>query len=179
MTSPPDEPFDLVAYLDEQIVELHERVAQGDEAAEAKLRALEGRLDEYDAAGGPGEVAVVGERPALDRTRFPSVQAWVEDYFVHCYVRPLGGEWRWCPRWWDHAEAITRLEALWRSWEALTRDPALGMATWLTHHLDPQLPLLMGNRGPFARCSDDRHEAAKPLRAEPAPDGWWDTPPDI
>jgi hypothetical protein len=102
-------------------------------------------------------------------TRFASVQEWVEGYFVQCFVRPLGGEWRWCLRWWDHAEPITRLEALWRSWEAMTRGPALGMATWLTHYLDPQLPQLMGNRGPFARCSDERRESAKPMRTDPPP----------
>jgi hypothetical protein len=174
MNTPPDDPFDFVAYLDEQIDKLRQQVASGDEAAAAQLRALEGRLDEYDAAALPDLDTAETPPP-----RFSSVEAWVTGYFVQCYVRPTGGEWRWCPRWWDHAEAISRLEALWRSWEALTCDPALGMATWLTQHLDPQLPVLMGNRGPFARCSDDRHEPSKPLRSEPAPAGWWRMqPPD-
>ena len=173
MSTPAEDPFDFVAYLDEQIASLRRQVTAGDEAAAAQLRALEGRLDEYDAAGRTGDGAV-----GVGRTYYPTVEAWVNGYFVHCYVRPLGGEWRWCPRWWDHAEAITRLEALWRSWEALTRDPSLGMAAWLVQHLDQQLPLLMGNRGPFARCSEDRHEPAKPLRSEPAPDGWWEPAAD-
>ncbi|MGH8774411.1 MAG: DUF4913 domain-containing protein [Jiangellaceae bacterium] len=170
-----EEPFDLAKYLDEQIARLRAQVAAGDEEAAAKLHALESRLDEYEAGGITPAAGAEGDR-GLGQTRYASVQEWVETYFVQCYVRPLGGEWRWCPRWWDHAEAITRLEALWRSWEALSRDPALGMATWLTQHLDPQLPQLMGNRGPFARCSDERHEAAKPMRIDPPPDGWWESP---
>jgi hypothetical protein len=173
-----DEPFDLAKYLDEQIAQLRAQVAAGDEEAAARLRALESRLDEYEAAGIAAAGDEKNDRELEQQTRYASVQEWVEGYFVQCYVRPLGGEWRWCPRWWDHAEAITRLEALWRSWEALIRDPALGMATWLTQYLDPQLPQLMGNRGPFARCSDERHESAKPMRTDPPPEGWWDSAAD-
>jgi len=35
----------------------------------------------------------------------------------------------------EHAEAVVRLEALWRAWELLPPglDPALGMATWLDY----------------------------------------------
>ena len=48
--------------------------------------------------------------------------------------------------------------ALWRSWEALRVDEPAGMATWLTSLLDPQLPILMGPRGPFHGCTLERHD---------------------
>ena len=54
-------------------------------------------------------------------------------------------------------EARLRLEALWRSWEALRLDPALGIATWLTNYADPQLAALLHRSGTFARCTPDRH----------------------
>ena len=49
---------------------------------------------------------------------YGSVQEWVTSHFLPMFRRPLGGEFRWCAQWWQHAEAITRLTALWHSWEA-------------------------------------------------------------
>jgi hypothetical protein len=95
--------------------------------------------------------------------RYATLEEWIREYFAPTFGRLVGGEQRWCPRWQEHAEAITRLEALWRSWEALRLDPALGMATWLSHHLDQQLPILLGRQGPFAQCTPDRHMSASRL----------------
>lgn len=102
----------------------------------------------------------MGGHAVLPRMRgqlFTSVDAWVDAYFVPVFQRPLGGEFRWCAAWFDHAEARERLDALWRSWEALRRDEPAGMATWLTSLLDPQLPVLMGRAGPFGSCTATRH----------------------
>ena len=95
-----------------------------------------------------------------DARLFLSVDDWVEAYFVPVFRRPLGGEFRWCAQWFDHAEARERLDSLWRSWEALRVDEPAGMATWLTSLLDPQLPILMGARGPFHECTLERHASA-------------------
>jgi hypothetical protein len=100
-------------------------------------------------AAGPGAEVVQPVYPDLD--------AWVRQFFVPTFHRPVGGEIRWCSRWPDHAEAITRLTALWRSWEAMRLDPNLGMATWLTSFLDPQLAVLLSRSGTFAQCTPDRH----------------------
>ena len=94
---------------------------------------------------------------------YGSLDAWVEEYFCVVFARPIGGEIRWCPQWRDHPEAVTRLEALWRSWEALRLDPNLGIATWLTNFLDPQLGQLLSRSGTFGQCSDARHSQATPL----------------
>lgn len=95
---------------------------------------------------------------------YSTLDDWVGEYFSPTFGRPIGGEIRWCPRWREHAEAIGRLEALWRSWESLRLDPALGMAIWLTNYLDPQLAALLGRAGPFSQCSLDRHDAQGQLR---------------
>jgi hypothetical protein len=103
----------------------------------------------------------LGGDPASQRTRgrvFASVDAWVDAYFLPVFQRPIGGEFRWCAQWSEHSEARERLHALWQSWEALRLDEPAGMATWLTSLLDPQLPILMGPRGPFHGCTLQRHD---------------------
>jgi hypothetical protein len=52
--------------------------------------------------------------------RFENLVAWVAGYFAPTFGR-LGrnsATSRWCSRWWDHPEAVLRLDALWCSWEA-------------------------------------------------------------
>lgn len=75
----------------------------------------------------------------------------------------------WCPRWWAHPEALSRLYALWRAWETLrVNDPHTGMSIWWRDHLDPHLAALTGDLGPFARCGT-RHRDPEALPIEPAP----------
>jgi len=113
-------------------------------------------------------------RDAQPQPVYDSVEAWVTGQFLPMYRRPLGGEYRWCRQWWQHAEAITRLTALWHSWEALRLEPGTGMAIWLREHLDHQLTVLLGRGGPFAQCSEDEHIEPREAMTEDAPPGWWD-----
>jgi len=106
---------------------------------------------------------------------YASVQDWVTIHFLPMYRRPLGGEYRWCRQWWKHAEAITRLTALWQSWEAMRLQPGTGMISWLRDCLDHQLPVLLSRGGPFAACSEDEHIDPRTATADPPPPGWWDT----
>ena len=108
---------------------------------------------------------------------YGSVADWVTGQFLPVYRRPIGGEFRWCPRWWLHAEAITRLTALWQSWEAMRLQPGTGTANWLRDHLDHQLPVLLGRSGPFAQCSPQEHVEPRPATSEPPPPGWWQWDP--
>lgn len=89
---------------------------------------------------------------------------WVSDHFVPVFRRTLGGEYRWCAQWWRHDEAVSRLKALWHAWEVLRLRPGTGIGTWYREHLDHQLPILLGARGPFYQCSEtvhrEPHEAA-------------------
>lgn len=98
---------------------------------------------EPDAAG--GELA------------FKSVDAFVDDLLLPTYRRKVDGRsLTWCTKWERHPEAVVRLEALWRSWEHLRLDPALGMSVWLRDHLDHHLPILLAATGPFRGCSPER-----------------------
>lgn len=131
----------LIQRVDELEAQLTRALADLDELAAAAAHTTESHLP-TNAVGEP----VYG-----------TVTAWVDGYFRRIFTRSIGGEIRWCGQWEAHPEAVTRFEALWRSWEALRLDPNLGIATWLTSYLDPQLAALFSRLGPFAQCTHERH----------------------
>jgi hypothetical protein len=99
---------------------------------------------------------------------YPCVEDWVEDYFLRMFRRPLGGEFRWCPRWWLHPEAVSRLTAVWRAWEVCRLEPATGISDWYRDHLDHHFAILLGPRGPFFQCAPDTgHIEEPPFRTDP------------
>lgn len=104
------------------------------------------------------------EEPA-PQLYYPDVVAFVTLQLVPMYRRPLGGQGvTWCPEWWRHAEAIARLEALWRAWEHLRLDPATGMSVWFRDHADHHMAVLLSADGPFKGCKPDKHgERLPPL----------------
>lgn len=108
---------------------------------------------------------------------FPTVEAWVAGHFAPIYRRALGGEYRWCARWWLHPEAIIRLTALWHSWEVMRLQPGTGIAAWLRDHLDHQLPVLLGRSGPFAACTETEHDELPEARLCDPPPGLHDEMP--
>lgn len=102
----------------------------------------------------------------------------VEQYLAPLLRRRLNGSARtWCPRWWEHEEAISRLDAMWRAWEHLRQDPLLGMSTWWLYHCDPHMAVLCdADNGPFSACSPKNGHAQRPfdpLPMEPPPDDLW------
>ncbi len=128
----------------------------------AQLARVERDVQEISAAASLG--GLPGDEPsgqALSEQVYDSVEDWVYDYYLPTFVRPVGGEIRWCTEWQQHAEAIVRLEAMWRSWEALRTEGNLGMSTWLINHLDPSAAVLLGRAGPFAQCTPQRHSGAQ------------------
>lgn len=110
---------------------------------------------------------------------FPNAERWVKELFLPVFSwRVDGRRWLWCSQWWRHAEAIWRLELLWRSWETARRYPT-GMSSWSTE-LDSHLELLLGDQGPFRLCQAEgrrvaQHVDPEPVTAEPAPADWWPT----
>ncbi|TDE22066.1 DUF4913 domain-containing protein [Actinomadura sp. 6K520] len=109
---------------------------------------------------------------------YPDVTAWVTGHFVPMYRRTLGGEFRWCAQWWRHGEAISRLTALWFSWESMRLQGATGMALWYRDHLDHHIPVLLGPRGPFYQCTENEHLTPHQARTIPVPAGWLGLDPD-
>ncbi|MCZ2404922.1 DUF4913 domain-containing protein [Paenarthrobacter sp. Z7-10] len=57
-----------------------------------------------------------------------------------------GAAFVWCPEWYKHPEALIRMEGIWRAWEHLRMEPALGVSTWWLNHADPHMRILMGQR---------------------------------
>jgi hypothetical protein len=119
------------------------------------------------------------EEEELPEPVYGTVEEFVTERFVPMFRRPLGGDLRWCAQWWLHAEAISRLTALWYAWETLRLEPGTGMAVWYRDHLDHQLPILMGARGPFAKCTEDEHNEPEQMPLVPAPEGYWEIPEDL
>ena len=116
-----------------------------------------------------GLLAVPPPPPTL---HYRSVDEFVRGLVVPVFRRNVGprAEARWSARWWESAEAIMRLEAMWRSWEALRHNPATGVSDWLRDHADHHMAILLSPAGPFAR-SQDEAKATDPLPHEPSPDG--------
>ncbi len=128
--------------------------------------------DDTSLISDPADAANGSETP---EPVYTAVEDWVIDYFLPMFRRTLGGEYRWCGHWWRHGEAISRLTCLWHAWEVLRLQPGTGIATWYRDHLDHQLPILMGARGPFYQCSETAHREPREAEAMPAPGDWWDT----
>jgi Domain of unknown function (DUF4913) len=112
--------------------------------------------------------------------RFGDLESWVHEFFVLTFGRQAG-QGRWCAQWWDHPEAVLRLDALWRTWEVASLDPVRGAADWIRDHLDPNLAQLFSDTGPFAGCAEGRHVPTPVLPVSPPPDDfgappehWWE-----
>lgn len=99
----------------------------------------------------------------------------VEEHLSPSYRRSLSGTDRtWCPSWWKHEEAISRLESLWRAWEFLRLDGSTGMSIWWRDHADHHMGVLLSADGPFKGCKPvaGGHAASKlPLPCDPPPEG--------
>ena len=113
-----------------------------------------------------------GADKALPRLYYGSVDEFVREYLRHVYRRRIDGRNRvWAARWWEHDEAVIRLEALWRAWEHLRLDPATGMSVWWRDHADYHMGVLMDEHGPFAAAEVIHTKKGDPLPYEAPPPG--------
>ena len=97
----------------------------------------------------------------------------MQDFLVKVYARPVrdGLSWHWCSRCRDHPEAVSRLEALWKGFEVLRRDPGTGTATWWRDYADPTMAALSDAGDTFTKCSDTTHAVPPDLPVE-RPSDW-------
>lgn len=176
----------IAATVDEEIRrQVHAKVSPVVKQAVASVLTAD-RLDELRAAAvaaaeahlNPSTAETRGEDapPAL---YYGSVEEFVREFVCPIFRRNIGEEtradYRWSARWWESAEAITRLEAMWRAWEHLRLDPATGTSVWLRDHADHHLGVLMSPTGPFSR-SKDSARPEEPLPYEAPPEGLF---PDV
>jgi hypothetical protein len=65
---------------------------------------------------------------------YGSADEWLRKYWRYTYRRRVSakgqGTGRWRADWWTVDEAVQRIEALWRSWEASRLDAGLGISAW-------------------------------------------------
>lgn len=125
----------------------------------------------------PTDPAAAGLGPPPLDSRFvpyyPDAYSWVTKHYTVVYVRRLKPSERWCAHWFEHPEALMRMEALWRTWEQARLNPLTGMAGWLRDELDHHLPILHSESGPFAGCVAGEHRLPSPQLypvADQAPD---------
>ena len=144
--------------------------------------------DEYGASrvgrDGDGELAPAGGAagsepgggpPPAPGLVFASTEEWVDGYLLVMYRRAVSGTaTTWCAQWWRHPEAVVRLQALWRAWEYLRLEPAMGMSVWLRDHCDQHMAQLLSADGPFKGCKPAQHSQRplEPLPSTPPPMGW-------
>ena len=46
---------------------------------------------------------------------YPNSATWVARWLCPNLEREIKRTFEWCPQWWDHPEAVQRIEALWRA----------------------------------------------------------------
>lgn len=85
----------------------------------------------------------------------------------------------WCRKWYLHAEALSRVDALWRAWEHFRLDGKTGMSVWWRDHADPHMAVLLNAKGPFHECDLETHKDPEPLPCDAAPPGWFPKEGDI
>jgi hypothetical protein len=119
---------------------------------------------------GPTTPAAASEVPAGPPAdlRYPDVAEWVSHYLLRNWRRNQLAN-IWCTTWWEHGEAITRLKAMWLSWEDARIGGPAGLATWWRDIGDYHMGVLTSKDGPFWKCTNGRHEV---------PDLWESSPPE-
>lgn len=111
--------------------------------------------------------------PPKPTTLFPDFQTWMVEWLIPIIHRPLRGGVTWCPEWWRHAEAVVRLDAVWRAWEEARSEGGSAMAHWWQAYFDTTFAELTSDRGPFASCKDKVHDGKlEMLPCNPAPEDW-------
>lgn len=124
-------------------------------------------MSEFSTEGFDGETGVDHgneghHEPAAELVYSNAVEFFV-DLLAPSYVREVneGAQLVWCPEWYKHPEALIRMETIWRAWEHLRMEPALGLSTWWLNHADPHMRVLMDKEGPFKKCAYDGHKPAR------------------
>ncbi|WSU86884.1 DUF4913 domain-containing protein (plasmid) [Streptomyces globisporus] len=115
-------------------------------------------------AGEPSFILYLdGERYAEAKQ---ALTVWVHHLLLPVYGRETVSARPWCPRWWEHLEALAQLYGLWMSWQHYTGagSDLGGPTVWHRDCLGPVMLSLRDPAGPFAGCKPGSH------RPKPAPE---------
>jgi hypothetical protein len=104
---------------------------------------------------------------------YPNVASWVDRWLCPNMEREITRTVEWCPMWWDHPEAVERLEALWEAWELGRIGGGTWKSTWWVTHADRHLPRLCHpDTGPFGHCHTKHRRDTRAWTSEPIPAEW-------
>nr|WP_176705833.1 DUF4913 domain-containing protein [Arthrobacter sp.] len=118
-----------------------------------------------------------GEEP---RAVYETAEQFLLQFLLPLYIRIIDTRnGRWCRKWYLHAEAVSRVDALWRVWEHLRLDGKTGMSVWWKDHADHHMAVLLNQKGPFHLCSLEQHTTPEPIPCDPAPPNWFPREGDI
>ena len=130
----------------------------------SRLSELEEMIAGWDE---PEDAGVVERYPRLRPPTWSDLEAWVVTWVQDILEPRLDPSFRWCPKWYDHPEAVTRLWAMFNSWRQVTaEDDADTYARWMVDVFDRQWDALTRKNGPFANCTQERHSPHLGLRVE-------------
>lgn len=138
-----------------------------------------GDLDPLADLSTPGEAPAEPERqsPAPDEPAelvYGSAEQFLHERLLPAYNRRNDGKaGLWCPQWFLHAEAVSRVTSLWRAWEHSRLDASTGMSVWWRDHADHHMSVLLNPDGTFHSCTPSQHYDPKPFKCELAPAGWF------
>ncbi|MET7684563.1 DUF4913 domain-containing protein [Streptomyces sp. NPDC005423] len=98
------------------------------------------------------------EGPAYAST-LRQLTLWAHHVLLPVYGREVTSGAPWCPRWWEHREAVAQLHGLWLAWGDLTGPGSrmTGPASWHRDYLSSVMDGLRDAQGPFAGCKTDKH----------------------
>lgn len=111
---------------------------------------------------------------------FATSERFLHELLLPMYIRIIDSRnGTWCRKWFLHAEALSRVDALWRAWEHLRLDGKTGMSVWWKDHADPHMAVLLSQKGPFHACDLETHKDPDPLLCDMAPPEWFPEEGDI
>ncbi|MGN2642247.1 DUF4913 domain-containing protein [Nocardia takedensis] len=111
-----------------------------------------------------------GEGAQSQGRYYTDLDSFVVGYLARIYARDVGAlesEHCWCPQYWAHPEAESRLRQLWETWEDERLLPQ-GMQRWWLQ-ADYHMSRLMDANGTFAHCTATRHQPPPRLACVPRP----------
>ena len=131
------------------------------------------RIEQLAVQAAERQLAELADPPGL---YYLTLAEWVQEWLLPVYRRSVLGHDRvWCPQWWRHAEAVARLESLWRAWEHLRQDPATGLSVWFRDHADHHMTVLLDADGPLKGCDGQHCEhPLEQLPHDPPPEGMFE-----
>ncbi|MFD8525454.1 DUF4913 domain-containing protein [Streptomyces capillispiralis] len=97
------------------------------------------------------------------------LKIWVHNLLLPVYGREVTSQAPWCPRWWEHLEAVAQLFGLWMAWQQHTRTEGglAGPGIWHRDFLTPVMTSLRLPSGPFAGCKTGMHRVKQSPPVDP------------